>query len=1102
MSSTPVQRLFELGDKIAGRYTLLRLIGTGVGSHVYRAADLLEGGRDVALKLVIGAESDVLDSFFERELASLTVLRHPNIIKLLNHGVTKEGRRWLALELAEGGSLADQKVRIRFKTEAGITRLLSKCSSALVEAHLSNVIHRDLKPANILFTAENKPKLADFNVSKIIGRPTSLKTTRHYFTDRYAAPEQKLGRSATERSDIYSLGVVAAELITDRTNASNEEMVSDLERGEIKGPLIHLIRNMLAENPADRPSSPQVLEELTQLGETHLKTGPVFLRVTDRLSAQVALIQGPSSDPKKLKQLLLEDLGPTLRLEPYRSELAADQPTIVVLGDRFRYFLQPEQSPAGYPGWLITGATFIKPESRAGEHKTGVTLPLTPVIEFRGTRFPANNCVVSLVNLAERAKAETTAELSAERARTELMNRWETYLAVAREQKLVREQIGQISDSHYDSVRGLYRFDLLPSTGQRRTLIGESVVYTPNTGPSIPIGHVVDETASTLLIRPDANLPEAVRFGAPGRLCLDLRRESTSIDRQERALRIVRHNGATREDLARLLTDPTLISPAERVPIDPIQQGLDSSNLHAIELALGSDSVFLVQGPPGTGKTTVIAELVAQIKKSRRYPPKILVASQSHVAVDNVLDRLARLLPDISAVRLGKDERIGAAGQPFQLHRQLEILSESLRARASEATVRLAQLKTVQVEEIEATLLLGRDAYNSARPDQIAETKAIASPYLGQVPDAANHFLEYLEGALLLSKLAAHSMSHLVQLQNAWIERTKAPESFEKQLLGRANVVAGTCLGFIANKTAAELTFDWVIVDEAARATAPELLVPLTRGRKLVLVGDHKQLPPILDDAVTKDVVERLGIDVKMLETSLFEDLFERAPEQSRVRLQRQYRMHPDIGRLISSTFYAGTLDNGLAAADRPYGVKYLGAALRWLDTSRMGDQVELKVGTSYSNRAEAGIVRDQVRLLDKKIPKDSAGISVGILSGYAPQVDLLQTMLDGAAKGGWKHLTVEVLTVDAAQGREFDFIFYSCVRSNAERNIGFLANDRRLNVALSRSKHCLTIVGDVQALINATSRSGWNPFIPVHQFFKASADACMILRVGRAPTA
>jgi superfamily I DNA and/or RNA helicase len=200
--------------------------------------------------------------------------------------------------------------------------------------------------------------------------------------------------------------------------------------------------------------------------------------------------------------------------------------------------------------------------------------------------------------------------------------------------------------------------------------------------------------------------------------------------------------------------------------------------------------------------------------------------------------------------------------------------------------------------------------------------------------------------------------------------------------------------------------------------------------------------------------------------------------------------MVPAIGNLISECFYGGTLTSG----DRPPGAiaGALGRAVLWKTTSGNKDRHEVAAETSYVNPLEATVIRDTLRALhfiadhSETIRRSGQPVKAVVLTGYAAQRDLIKQMLD-PHKLEWPSLTIEVSTVDAFQGKEADVAIYSVVRSNDAGKLGFLESRRRINVALSRGRDCLLIVGD--DFFCRTARSANNPMRQVLEHIDRSSD-------------
>ena len=243
-----------------------------------------------------------------------------------------------------------------------------------------------------------------------------------------------------------------------------------------------------------------------------------------------------------------------------------------------------------------------------------------------------------------------------------------------------------------------------------------------------------------------------------------------------------------------------------------------------------------------------------------------------------------------------------------------------------------------------------------------------------------------------------------------------------------------------------------MLIDEATQATEPECLIPAVLGAKqLVLVGDHCQLGPVV--MCKKAAKAGLG-------QSLFERMVMLAVRP--IRLQVQYRMHPCLSEFPSNTFYEGTLQNGVTASERQHAV----TDFPWPNPNRpmffycsMGQEEVSASGTSYLNRTEAANVE---KLVTRFLSAGTLPEQIGVVTPYEGQrAYLVSYMQRNGALRQQLYADIEVASVDAFQGREKDYIILSCVRSNDRQGIGFLADPRRLNVALTRARYGLVVLGN-----------------------------------------
>jgi regulator of nonsense transcripts 1 len=277
----------------------------------------------------------------------------------------------------------------------------------------------------------------------------------------------------------------------------------------------------------------------------------------------------------------------------------------------------------------------------------------------------------------------------------------------------------------------------------------------------------------------------------------------------------------------------------------------------------------------------------------------------------------------------------------------------------------------------------------------------------------------------------------------------------EREILNNADVVCCTCVG-AGDPRLSKMKFRNVLIDESTQSAEPECMIPLVLGcKQVVLVGDHKQLGPVI-------------MNKKAAKAGLNQSLFERLVKLNftPIRLNVQYRMHPCLSEFPSNMFYDGSLQNGVTVTERlrkdvdfPWPV----AEMPMMFWANNGTEEISASGTSYLNRTEAANVEKVVTRFFKAGVKPSA---IGVITPYEGQRSyIVSTMQNTGTFKKEDYKEVEVASVDAFQGREKDFIVLSCVRSNDNQGIGFLSDPRRLNVALTRAKYGLVIIGNPKVL-------------------------------------
>jgi ATP-dependent RNA/DNA helicase IGHMBP2 len=443
---------------------------------------------------------------------------------------------------------------------------------------------------------------------------------------------------------------------------------------------------------------------------------------------------------------------------------------------------------------------------------------------------------------------------------------------------------------------------------------------------------------------------------------------------------------------------------------------LNESQLAAVRHVIAAEDVAIIHGPPGTGKTTTLVQAIMEtIRRERR----VLVCAPSNTAVDLLTEKLAER--GVNVIRMGNPSRVSDL-----------LLQHTLDARV------MAHASHSKMHSMRQTA---------------EQHRATTSEYV-------RHFsFEERQQRQLLKEEARMLFQAANDLERFIVE----------DVLESVQVITCTLVG-ASNRNIRQLPFETVFIDEAAQALEPGCWIPIAKGTRVILAGDHHQLPP----TVKSEKAAREG-----LRETLFEKCIKRQPATARM-LTVQYRMHEQIMGFSSEQFYDGQLEPhrsvrhaGLEAYDLSFAPDL---PVEFLDTAGFGFlEITIPESRSTANPEEADLLLKRLAQLLK--PYDQAmheqdPLTIGVIAPYRAQINYLKDAIEenNDLSGLLQHRMLSVGTVDSFQGQERDIIAISLTRSNSQGEIGFLSDIRRMNVGMTRARRKLLMVGDSSTL-------SFNPF-------------------------
>ena len=619
------------------------------------------------------------------------------------------------------------------------------------------------------------------------------------------------------------------------------------------------------------------------------------------------------------------------------------------------------------------------------------------------------------------------------------------------------ENVNLINGSGYDKLSEVDEEELAHSQYSKESIIRRRRRQFLQRN-SLPIGNCVRRTRDYAIIDPSEDILELlsskelkivagdyIQFPAMGET-MELMRQSKAMNRILKPESKYNHRPIN-PNLPNFIFDPKYAGETVvdlNAAMEDIRShkigNLNDRQLEAVTKSVLAKDLALIQGPPGTGKTTVIAEIIWQ--EIRKNPDcRILLTSQTNLAVDNALERLQGQA-GIRPVRIGKPDKLEPEGRRFSLP-VMDSWAQDAKNSDDNAT-------RIWIDRI-VKKISNDPKYSSAISSWKSELEAKDK----------------------------HSRTEFSRLYRSNVNLVAATCS----ICGSRDFMESYSDMFGGNERS-DMFFDVVIMDEASKATPLEMAVPLVLGKKIIVIGDHKQLPPMMDENTIDSALEKIGkkeIAEKLQKAeSQFKRLFEAAAKVRKTivaTLDTQYRMHEQIMNTIKQFYQeelaaTGGLKCGITETmDIPdlanKGSRWHGITLNpiiqpsthavWIDVHTP----ETYLSPGYKNEGELKAIDLVLKALQQadgysefvnaqQKPEDK---EVGIITFYSAQSREIKKKYKG------KNYRMDV--VDRFQGMERNIIIVSTVRSNPKNNIGFAKEIERINVAFSRARRLLIVVGN-----------------------------------------
>tara|TARA_R110002167_G_scaffold192538_1_gene395053 strand:+ start:1980 stop:5414 length:3435 start_codon:yes stop_codon:yes gene_type:complete len=1138
-----------LNDRFSVKREETRKGGTAT---VYRALDL-ETEKTVAIKMFnnTSMKMELTIEAFQRELRSLEELNgHENIAKIVDFGKEESsGNNYIAMEWLED-SLLDVVGKHEIECWDDFYIHYGKpILEALSFSHKRDIIHRDVKPANILFTNDGVLRVVDFGISKYKAWWGSNVTFLGWNSKPYAPPENDNYRYVNTR-DIYSFAVLALACLERRELEEDENVLELIKNHPLSDGVVDILERCLSYSPEDRIQS--IDELINQLDRQSNINGDKFdyknakchLSLTTKAIQQLQ-ISISISDKTAIEKHVERELNEACSL----ARKNINNNTFNFISVEHSYLVAVDEITKSH--FVVIGVA--RRESWILENRRASGF--SPNVRYIVGRPPSSKAVLASTEELLEAFSEyeeNAVERNKKAKEDNLINTWKSQLRLQLD--LERIASNEVSYDRFDIEDDQISFYL--GAGEWGGMIGQERIIKSNGSKSISITinraskeHVCSsaEFVDTESMPIKGSLCLDTKMQAISRIRQEEALDDVIFERSYRAdLKRIIFNSKKLDKFVPKDITKFLQSDLDDIKKNAVCSSLAMKDFLVIngppgtgktkviaEIALqylkeNPDAKILISSQTHNAIDNAIErirevwnddESLGAVRLGRKDDQRIS-NSVKDLLLDNLVSIWLKGVKEKStayleswADKMGVDKNEIELGLSVRILRKALVSIDSLVTRREEIQSEIKKLDGLisnlkisekKPEELELHLF-NKDKFidqlretddliiRAKRKTREAQSELESNFIDGKELIKSGHeeLLEW-EEAFLKSSVEREKCRNVIELLQDWYDRFGRTTDFNASYLSDSHIVAATCIG-IGLKSYRDIRFDLCIVDEASKATPTESLLPVVKSKKWIFVGDQAQLPPFVQEgANNKHLLEKHNLKPGDLKKTLLDHLLSISPAENIISLSIQYRMRPEIGNLVSRIFYGDKLKTG-----RGKGVPFedyfaVTKPVTWYCTSEDKRRFESREGSSYINRVEANCISSILKRFNFAAKTLMRIFSVSVLSFYSSQKSILISEV-ARISTECTNLNISCDTVDAFQGREADICIISVTRCNTYGELGFVNDMNRINVALSRGKEALVIVGDSSF---CTGAGHGNPLGLVIDYINENNSECALTKV------